>query len=427
MGTLRHFACVAAVLGLPMELPAQIVLTKPESVGMSSEKLHLIHDALKLNIEAGQIPGGVVTVLKDGKVVYLEAQGVSDTTSNAPLTTDTIFGIASLSKPITAVAIMILVEQGKINLDDPVSKFIPEFGGQRQVRVLKAGSPPPPYTPLPGMLPPTSEFGPPQYELVPAERTMTVKMLLTHTSGVQIFGVSNDFPTAADGADMATRLPKIGRLPLEFQPGSRWAYANGVGFDLLGLIVQVASGQPFNVFVKQHILLPLDMKDTDYGVKRVSVGRSLPLMPGMKPAIAEETTYFSGSAGISSTVTDYSHFAQMLVDGGIYAGHRILSAETVHEMSSNQIGPLYMAGYPPMAMPSEGLKFGLGMLTVTIPSVAGTHVPVGSFGWDGVGTRRFWAIPTEHIVIVSMVPLIGPAAAPLQREIEAAVMASVGK
>jgi CubicO group peptidase (beta-lactamase class C family) len=415
------------MLALPLVAEAQVTLTKPEAVGMSSTQLHLIQDALALNISAGQIPGGVVTVLKDGQVIYLEAQGVTDPKSKTPLKTDTIFNIASLSKPITAVAIMILVEQGKINLNDPVSKYIPEFGGPRQVRVLKAGSPPPPYSPLPGVLPPTSEFGPPQYDYVPAERPVTVKMLLTHTSGVQIFGISNDFPTAADGPDMATRLPKIGRLALEFQPGSRWAYANGVGFDLLGLIVQVASGQPFNEFVKQSILKPLDMKDSDFGVARESVGRAVSVFAGAKPALADETRYFSGGGGISSTVTDYSHFAQMLVDGGTWGGHRILKPETVREMSSNQIGQLYMLGYPPMAMPTEGLKFGLGMLTVTMPAVAGTQVPAGSFGWDGVGTRRFWAIPSEHIVIVSMVPMVGPAAAPLQREIEAAVMSAVQK
>jgi CubicO group peptidase (beta-lactamase class C family) len=363
--------------------------------------------------------------LKDGKVVYIEAQGVTDLKSKTLLRTNTIFSIASLSKPITAVAIMILVEQGKISLDDPVSKYIPEFGGPRQVRALKPGSPPPPFTPLPGVLPPTSEFGPPQYELVPAERPVTVKMLMTHTSGVQVFGVSNDFPTASDGPDIATRLPKMGRLPLEFQPGSRWAYANGVGFDLLGLVVQVASGQPFNLFVKEHIFDPLGMKDSGYGVTRASLARSVNVFPGMKPALADETTYFSGGAGVYSTVTDYSHFAQMLVDGGIYEGRRILKTETVHEMSSNQIGQLYMYGYPPMAMPTEGLKFGLGMLTVTMPAVAGTQLPAGSFGWDGVGTRRFWAIPSEHVAIVSMVPLVGPAAAPLQREIEAAVMSAL--
>lgn len=404
---------------------AQAPLTKPEEVGLSSKTLSMIHDALKLHIDNGQIPGAIVLVARNGKVVHFEAQGASGLGSGQPMRTDTIFGIASLSKPVTAVAVMMLVEQGKIGLDDPVSKFIPEFGVPRRVRVLKPGSPPPAFTPLPGVQPAKAEWGEAQYEIVPAQHPVTVRTLLTHTSGIQIFGIENDWPKPTPGDNLAQRIPKYASLALEYEPGSRWAYSNGPGIDVLGRVVEVASGQPFNVFLQQNLFGPLGMKDTGFGVRRTDVARASPMFAGGRAAIAEETTYFSGAAGLWSTVGDYSQFAEMLAAGGTLKGHQYLKPETVKAMSSNQIGPLVMGGYPPMAMPPEGLKFGLGMLTVTNPVAAGTQVPAGSFGWDGVGTRRFWALPEQNIAMLIWVPLIGPAAAPLQRDVESIVMRSI--
>ncbi|MEY4933338.1 MAG: hypothetical protein RLZZ403_1658, partial [Pseudomonadota bacterium] len=217
-------AAIAASIGLSVPVLAQPALTKPEDVGLSSAKLSLIHDALKVQVDSGQIPGGIVLVARDGKVVYLEAQGITDPVSKRPMQTDLIYGTASLTKPVAAVAAMMLVDDGKLNLDDPVSKFIPEFGGQRLVRVLKPGSPPAPFTPMPGPVPVSKEWGEPQYEMVAAERPITVRMLLTHTSGIQIFGVDNpDFPRPEPGDNLATRIPKLATAALEYQPGSRWA------------------------------------------------------------------------------------------------------------------------------------------------------------------------------------------------------------
>jgi CubicO group peptidase (beta-lactamase class C family) len=419
-------AAIAASIGLSVPVLAQPALTKPEDVGLSSAKLSLIHDALKVQVDSGQIPGGIVLVARDGKVVYLEAQGITDPVSKRPMQTDLIYGTASLTKPVAAVAAMMLVDDGKLNLDDPVSKFIPEFGGQRLVRVLKPGSPPAPFTPMPGPVPVSKEWGEPQYEMVPAERPITVRMLLTHTSGIQIFGVDNpDFPRPEPGDNLATRIPKLAKAALEYQPGSRWAYSNGPGIDVVGRVVEVASGMNFREFLQQRLFGPLGMNDTDFGVKRALTARAMPFAPGAPLPIAEETTYFSGGAGMWTTVSDYSLFARMLTNNGSFNGRQYLKPETVKQMASNQIGPFVMGGYPPMGMPAEGVKFGLGMLNVTIPAAAGTRLPVGSFGWDGVGTRRFWAIPQERIAIVMMVPLIGPQAAPLQRTVEAIVMNSI--
>jgi CubicO group peptidase (beta-lactamase class C family) len=213
---------VAVLMGLALPALAQTTLTKPEDVGLSSAKLALIHDALKMQIEVGQIPGAIVLVARDGKVVYLEAQGVTNAVSKQPIKTDHIFGAADLTKTVASVAAMMLVEDRKINLDDPVSRYIPEFGGSRQVRVLKPGSPPAPFRALPGPGAPSKEWGEPQYEMAPAARPITVRMLLTHTSGIQIYGVDNTFPPRGPTDTLATFVPKLASIPLEFQPGSRW-------------------------------------------------------------------------------------------------------------------------------------------------------------------------------------------------------------
>jgi CubicO group peptidase (beta-lactamase class C family) len=395
------------------------------AAGFSAPRLQLVDDALKLHIANGQIAGGIVLVARHGKVALLEAQGVAGVGSKSPLRSDSIFMLASLSKPITAVAVLMLVEEGKIGLDDPVAKYIPEFAGPRTVRRVKPGSPPPPFTPLPFVQPEQAEFGPVQYEMVPATHEMTIRTLLTHTSGIQIFGVPNDFPPPRPGATLASEIPKLARLALEFDPGSRWAYSNGAGFEVLGRVVEVASGQPFDRFLQARLFAPLGMKDTGFGLAETAADRGVAMFPGAPVQLAAKTTYFSGAAGLWSTAGDYSHFVQMLVDQGSYNGHRFLKAGTVAQMSSNQIGPLVMGGYPPMALPPEGLKFGFGVLTVTNPMASGTQVPAGSFGWDGVGSRRWWAIKDEGIVIVMMAPLIGPGAAPLQRDVESAVMRAV--
>ena len=416
---------LAAQSELSLPALAQTALARPEDVGLSSSKLALIHAAVKIEIEAGQIPGAIVLVARDGKVVYCEAQGATDPPSQEPIRTDNVFGAADLTKAVVSVAAMMLVEDGKLNLDDPVSKYIPEFGGSRQVRVLEPGSPPAPFRAIPGPGAASKEWGEPQYEMVPAARPITLRMLLTHTSGIQIYGVDNGFPRRDPADLLATFVPKMASLPLEFQPGSRWAYSNSMGIEVVARIVEVASGMNLRQFLQQRLFGPLGMNDTDFGVKPGLTARALPYAPGLPLPIAGEVKGFSGSAGLWTTVGDYSRFAGMLANNGSFNGRQYLQPATVKLMASNQIGPLVMGGYPPMGMPAEGVKFGLGFLVVTIPDVAGTRLPVGSFGWDGGGTRRFWVVPQEHIVIVSMVPLIGPQAAPLQRTIEAIVMSSI--
>jgi CubicO group peptidase (beta-lactamase class C family) len=250
-------------------------------------------------------------------------------------------------------------------------------------------------------------------------------MLLTHTSGIQIYGVDDGAPRRDPTGTLASFVPKLASLPLEFQPGSRWGYSNSLGFEVLARVIEVASGMSFRQFMQLRLLGPLGMNDTDFGVKRILTARAVPFAPGLPLTIAEEVTDVSGSAGLWTTVGDYSLFARMLANNGSFNGRQYLKPETVRQMASNQIGPLAMGGYPLLGLPVEGLNFGLGLVSVAIPEVAGTRLPTGSFGWIGDGTRIFWAIPAERIAIVSMVPLIGPQAAPLQRTIEAIVMNSI--
>lgn len=421
---LRNSSLCLLATSLIMVGSSHAQTANPEDVGLSSKQLALIHQAVQVNIATGQIPGAIVLVARDGKVVYADAQGAADPAGKQPLKVDSIFPLASLTKPIIATAILMLVDEGKMGLNDPIGKYISELGGARQVRVLRPGSPPYPYSPLPGPLPESSEYGPARFDLVPAVREITVRDLLTHTSGIQEFGVGNDFPNPTPGDTLATRLPKLAATPLEFQPGSRWAYSNGWGFDVLGRMVEVASGLPLNQFIKQRLLDPLGMKDTDFGVHRDAAARAVSQF-GPRVQFSDEVTYFSGSAGIQSSVPDYVKFVQMLMDGGRANGKQFLKPETVKAMSSNQISWLRMSGYPPMAMPAEGLRFGYGVMLVSTPAAAGTRLPAGSFGWDGVGSRRWWVIPEQRIAIVMMAPLIGPLAAPFHRMVEAAVMSSI--
>jgi CubicO group peptidase (beta-lactamase class C family) len=418
-------ALLAGLMGISLPVMAQDAPAKPEEAGLSSAGLALIHDAIKVQIDSGQIPGAIVLVAREGKVVLLEAQGTTGTMSKEPIRTDHIFGAADLTKVVGTVAALMLVEEGKLGLDDPVSKYIPEFGGPRQVRVLKPGSPPAPFAAVPGPLAPATEWGKPQYEMVPAARPITLRMLLNHTSGIQIYGVDNAFPRRGPTDTLATFVTKLASNPLEFQPGSRWAYSNSVGFEVVARVVEIASGLDYRQFLQQRLFGPLGMSDTDFGIKRGATARALLYAPGLNAPVAEQATDFSGSAGLWTTVSDYSLFARMLTNNGSYNGRQFLKAETVRLMASNQIGPLVMGGYPSMGMPVEAVKFGLGVLTLTLPEAAGTRLPAGSFGWDGAGTRRFWAIPQERITILSMVPMVGPQAAPLQRTIEAIVMNSI--
>jgi CubicO group peptidase (beta-lactamase class C family) len=374
----------------------------------------VISDAVQRHIDAGEVPGAIVLVKRQGHLSHFEARGTG--TASTVLRRDTVLWVASMTKPLVATSVMMMVEAGKVSLDDPVSRFIPEFAPLQQVRVLRPGSP------LPNVQDPNAPKA--QYDLVAAQHVITVRELLTHTAGLQSIGVPNDsLPTLNVGDTLASFVPKLARSSLEFQPGSKWAYSNATGFDVLARIVEIASGETYFHFAQRHILDPLGMKSTSFGPKPALARRTLAVDPAMasNPCINGKT-YACGSAGLWTSAEDYGRFAQMLLDGGTANGHRLIKSGSVAQMSINQTGQLF-GGSSGVPGADHGVGFGLSMVTVFNAAAAGLAVPDGSYGWDGVGTRRFWVIPSLRTVIVILVP--SGNAAPLHRDVERAAVAAL--
>lgn len=394
----------------------------PDQEGMSAERLQRLHQAVAQYVSDGTLPGAVTLVARNGRVVWLEPQGVMDIESKAPMTKDAIFPVFSMTKPITTTAILILMEQGKLRLSDPVSRFIPEFKEPGKVRVLKSGVP----APAPGG---RGGYPPEAYDLVPASREITIRDLLTHTSGLMSIGVPNPNAPVLQMTDTLTELvPRFASVPLDFQPGTKWSYSNFAGFDILARIVEIASGQPFDQVLKAMIFDPLGMQDTGFHPKtdqrasrfvsqyqRTPTGLRLQTPPSIA---ANSTTYTSGSAGVSTTATDYWRFAQMLLNRGELNGNRVLSPNSVDLMTANQVGDLFPGS---SGVPGRGVGFGLGVLVVKDSIAADLRVPDGSFGWDGVGNYRFWVYPKLKMVVI----FLGQGNAPIHRDVENAVMQAV--
>jgi len=254
MKKLWYVAPVLVLLTGPLAA-ASIQVVKPEEVGFSSERLARIQQTVKRHIDAHDIAGAVTLVARRGRIAQFEAYGLADVDSRKPMSKDSLFWIASMSKPITGVAILMLLEEGKVRLTDPVSKFIPEFHGLKVAMVQERTGPP-----LAG-----SASGPPQYYTVPANREITVRDLLSHVSGLASRGTTSTAEVAKDprrpGETLATYIPRLGATTLDFQPGTRWSYSPSAGFDTLGRIVEIASGQSFDQFLRQKIFDPLGMKN----------------------------------------------------------------------------------------------------------------------------------------------------------------------
>lgn len=416
--TTRLLLCLAAMLSSPLHAQPLPSAT-PQQVGLSADKLNAIDTAVQKHIEARDIPGAVVLVARNGKIAYLKARGNIDATT--PAQTDSIFWVASMTKPIVATAVLQLMEAGKLKITDPVSKFIPEFAAPGFVRVLKPGSPAPVANNPAAPADPNAAR--PQYDLVPAERELNIQDLLTHTAGLQAIGVPNDaLPKINPGDTLASHVPRLARVPREFQAGTRWAYSNATGFDVLARIVEVASGQPFDLYVTQHIFEPLGMQSSSLGPRQDLVARTMPLDTrfASDPCIIG-TTYKCGSAGLWTSIEDYANFAQMLLNGGTFNGKRLLHSKTVALMTRNHTGKLF-TGTEGIPGADRGVGMALSMVIVEDAALSGLAVPTGSFGWDGVGTRRFWVVPAEKLVIVMMIP--GGKGIPVHRDVERAVMAA---
>ena len=397
---------VLPLLVLPLTA-APLPAAKPEEVGISSERLRRIHDMMVRHVEARDISGAVAALARRGRLVYLEACGLMDVESKKPMPKDALFRLASSTKPVTAAAILIMLEEGMLKLTDPVARFIPEFK-HAKVAVEAARAP----IPMSDQ-PPAGE----KYYTVPAERDVTILDLLTHTSGLASGGLTaaeyRKLMQARQPADtLADFIPRLGLLPLDFQPGTAWRYSAQAGFDTLGRIVEITSGMNFDQFLKRRLFEPLGMHNTWFNVpeseasRRATIyrrtARGLEKMTG-SPVISAPG-YFAGSGGLTSTAEDYLLFAQMLCNGGTLNGQRILSPWTVDTMLSNHVGGLFegQSGRPP-----KGVGFGLGGEVVVNAVDARLRKPTGSYGWDGAFGTYWWVNRKERIAAVFFIQTPG--------------------
>ena len=404
-------AAAAAAVGLAvLALPAlasagQVPPGSPEDVGLSSERLGRIHEAMERHIEAGNITGAVTLVARKGRIAHFEAHGLMDLESETPMRKDAAFRLMSMTKPVTAVAVLIMLEEGKIRLGDPVSKFLPEFAEMQVV------------ADAPGEASGSDAADP---ATVPAEREITVRDLLTHTSGI----VRNAERTPDDS--LATYVPKLAEIPLEFQPGAEWEYSGLAGPDVLARIVEIVSGQPYDAFVHGRLFEPLGMHDTMYfpsdelRPRLVTLYRITPqgFEKDPDPDRISSKVYFSGGAGLVSTAHDYVQFAQMLANGGELNGKRFLSPRTVELMSSDHVDGLFDGELPPL-FPERGFGFGLQVAIMEDNIGAGWRMPNGSFGWLGAYGTQVWINPREELVTLVMIQNMNPE---VQRDFENAVV-----
>ncbi len=398
-------------------------VSKAEDVGFSTERLQRVHEAVARHIDARDVSGAVTLVARRGKIVEFEAQGLADIDGKKPMQKDSIFRLASMSKPITAVAVMMMMEDGKIRLTDRVSQFIPEFKTLK-VAVAKGTSNP---VAMPAFGRGGPPAPPPEFDLVPAAREITVRDLLTHTSGLMSGGVSGSEQTrlAPRGPDdtLANYIPKLAAIPLDFQPGTLWRYSGLYGFDVLARIVEITSGQPYDQFLKQRIFDPLGMKDTGFAPTPDRMARLATVYQrtpnGLTPAANANQlisgTYFSASGGLMSTAEDYLQFAQMLVNGGQLNGRRYLGPKTVELMTANHTGDMVNGQF---GRPAHGMGFALGVQVVLDPVAADLRVSPGTYGWAGAYGTNQNMDPKEKMVSIIMMQ---GANGPLQRDFENAV------
>jgi CubicO group peptidase (beta-lactamase class C family) len=369
----------------------------PDAPTFSRAALERFGDDVRNEVATGKIPGAVLLIQQHGKPVYLESFGVRDPGSSQPMTPDTIFQIYSMSKAVTSVAAMMLVDDGKLALDDPVSKYIHAFAD------AKVG------------VDPSDEAGKHPLKLEPLKRPITVRDLLRHTSGITygFFGETVVQKLYADPLlyagdfDNAEFADRIAVLPLADQPAVRWNYSHST--DVLGRVVEVASGQTLYQFEKQRLFDPLGMSETTYHLadetKWPRLAKPFPADRFRVAGIRDPTLprrWESGGAGLVSTAGDYARFLQMLLNGGKLDGKRYLKAETVAQMTSDQIGPETGIIHDPFYFPGPSSGFGLGFAVRTAPP-PNTTWPLGEYRWDGAGGSFYFVDPTDDLLVVFMV------------------------
>jgi CubicO group peptidase (beta-lactamase class C family) len=373
--------------------PAKPKAAKSKALTTKQREQPAIDALLREYTAANRVPGASALIMRDGKVIYRKAFGLDDVAAKTPLREDAILRIASQTKAITSAGVMMLYDEGKFQLDDPISKYLPAF---RSPKVLASFNP-----------------ADSSYTTVPARSEITIRQLLTHTSGISYPVIGSKEARAiyakahipsgigTPGGKLSTSMDALGQLPLMHQPGEKFSY--GLSIDVLGYLIEVLSGQPLDQFLRTRLFEPLAMRDTYFYLPQEKQPHlavlytedatkqtiKMPVTGGLSPDYPKLAgTYFSGGAGLSSTLDDYAAFLQMMLNEGQYNGKRLLKPETVRLMTSNQIGEVM-----------QGLnKFGLGFSIVTAKGAAQSGLSEGSFEWGGIFGTTYWVDPKEKIV-----------------------------
>ncbi|MEO5944317.1 MAG: serine hydrolase domain-containing protein [Ferruginibacter sp.] len=401
---MKVYIIIISLFLISQNIFAQNVITpatSPEASGFSSERLQRIDKVFKQYIDSNWIKGAVGFIAHDGKIVYNKAFGIDDIKTNSPLKTDAIFRIASQTKAITSTAVMMLFEEGRFLLDDPISKYIPAFAHPQVLKTFNE-----------------KDSG---YTTEPAKREITIRDLLTHTSGIdyaQIGSAKMRAIYAKAGVEagfklkkqlLADGIDKLGRLPLAANPGEQFIYSLSV--DVLGRLVEVVSGKSLDDFFHERIFTPLGMNDTYFHLPENKQSRLVQVYTedkiNNKLILWNDQTfpgggidypvnnngYFAGGAGLVSTIKDYAVFLQLFINGGEYNGNRLLSRHTVQLMTENQLGDI----------PFGDNKFGLGFMIITEKGSTKLGESAGSFEWGGFFGTTYWGDPKEKIVALMFV------------------------
>ena len=390
----------------------------PESVGFSSQRLTRVNDFAQSYIDEGKLAGAITMLARRNEIFHFQPYGVLDLESGAPVQRDTLFRIYSMSKPITSAAVMMLYEEGRFSLDDPVGNFIPELA---HLKVYD------------GM----SETG---MRLVDQRQPITIRHLLTHTSGLS-YGFHQDSPVEemyreANITDPDSTLQemaeKLGKLPLISQPGAKWRYSNAT--DVLGYLVEVVAGKPFDKFLEQRIFSPLGMRNTSFYVLEEKLDRLATvygasvnggIAPLDNPMVNRQTrphTLFSGGGGLVSSASDYMSFCQMLLNGGILGDARLLAPKTVEMMRSNHLTDdlkPFAVGQS-MSSDTKGCGFGLGFRVVMDIAQHGIIGSNGIYSWGGAASTVFWIDPAEELIAILLTQFMPSSHYPLRRQFQIA-------
>lgn len=391
--------------------PKVLTEAPPEAGGFSSARLARLDSAMKAWVDQKWTNGSAVLIARHGKIVFYKAHGYNDLDTKAPLDKNGIFRIASQTKAITVTAVMMLWEEGKFSLDDPVSKFIPSFAHQKVLATYNAKDT--------------------TYTTVPANRPITIRDLLTHTSGLGYPAIGTPAENAiyakanltggvgTKGQTLADAMDRLGKAPLFFQPGTQWKY--GLNMDLLGCLVEKWSGMPLEDFFIKRICRPLGMNDTYFNLPASKGPRLVTFFQGDSSGVIkkqptvfggaldmnyplQKTSYFSGGGGLVSTLHDYAILLQMFLNNGTYNGVRILAPNTVRLMTTNQIGDLH----PTLGDNANVNKFGFGFFIISDEGAKYGPSQAGTYSWGGVFSTSYWVDPKEDMLVIAYEQMWGP-------------------